>query len=158
MVRRTRSEPGWLAVVVACSVAAGVAVAIANVISLALVRDAARLSDLRLIAGLRRPLDAEGLLLVPALPGALPRLLRSSATPSLLGFTALALLLYAGRAAIVALAAAPLIAPIVRRSARPGEPLAVRPAVRGRAVGLVPIVAHRLEPAGPISARWRSLS
>lgn len=143
-MRPTRSEPGWLTVVVTCSVAAGVAVAVANVISLALVRDAARLSDLRLIAGLRRPLDAEGVLLVPALPELFHVFFDLRTTTSLLGFTALALLLYAGTAAAVAVAAAPLIAPIVRRSARAGErwpsglPFAVG------AIGLVPIVAHRL--------------
>ncbi len=149
-VRRARPEsgrapePGWARVLVACSVAIGVAVALANVASLALVRDTARLSDLRLIAGLRRPLDAADVVLLPLLPEIFHAFFDLRAGTALAGFAALAVLVYVTTAGVVALAAAPFVAPLVRRHTAAdqrwpsGLPFAVG------AAALVPIVAHRL--------------
>ncbi|MCC6847885.1 MAG: sulfatase-like hydrolase/transferase [Deltaproteobacteria bacterium] len=128
----------------ACSGAAAVVVALANVASLALARDVARIRDLRPLAALRVALDA---LDVPFLAG-LPTLVHAPfdlhTAPALALFAAPALLGYLACAWIVAALAAPAVVPLARRIAgAPGRtPRGLPTAVLTAPVA--PIAAHRL--------------
>ncbi|MEO6026375.1 MAG: sulfatase [Candidatus Binatia bacterium] len=155
-----RPERGWVTVLVACSAGAAVALALANVATLAHGREVARLSDLRMLADLRARLDALDVRLLPALPEIVHAFFRLHATAPLMEFAALAVLTYLALAAPFVLLALLLAAPFIRARSHDGEawPLGLPFAV-GAAV-LVPIVAHRLSllnALGPLTITGVSL-
>ncbi|MCC6763060.1 MAG: sulfatase [Deltaproteobacteria bacterium] len=128
----------------ACSGAAAVIVALANVASLALARDVARIRDLRPLAALRVALDAIDVPFLARLPTLVHAPFDLHGAPALATFTALALLTYLACGWAVATLVAPAVVPLARRAA--GAP---RRTPRGLptavlAAPLVPIAAHRL--------------
>ena len=143
-MRPPRPERGPAAVLAVCSGGAAVAVALANVVSLALARDVARVRDVRPLAALRVGLDALDVRLLSALPAIVNAPFDLHTGAALAGFAALAIVAYLACAWTVAALAAPLAVPLARRrgsaGARwpPGFPLAIL------AAGLIPIAAHRL--------------
>lgn len=143
-MRPTRAELGPATVLFAGSGAVAVLVASANVLALAHRVDITRLRDLRLIARGRLWIDAVAPALLAYQPGFLHVPFDLGLARSEIAFLASAIAVHLGLAWVTAALAAPLVVPLVRRWAPPGEAWPRSYPVAVVVAALLPIVAHRL--------------